>query len=223
MNRFVLIADTENYAGNFEREMCAWVTGRIGDCGVGNELASKVSAEEDPDPTDPRITMSTELWEWCQDWIEMVPDEHANYRPVAIGPTPGYFNDGHGNHYKEGADPETVRLAYNKALEQQAERSRNAYVNKEYGEKEAQRILERLDQPGHHSAYQSVEMYFMKEPPTHLVEEMTERVKVFCQEHKAGGIAEGRMGRFCSRPTLTRVRLVKREVKTIDTSLWESE
>jgi hypothetical protein len=28
---------TDSYAGNFERDMCAYVTGRIGECGVGTE------------------------------------------------------------------------------------------------------------------------------------------------------------------------------------------
>lgn len=32
-----LIIETDSYAGNFEREMCAYVVGHIGDCEVGED------------------------------------------------------------------------------------------------------------------------------------------------------------------------------------------
>ncbi|KKK83825.1 hypothetical protein LCGC14_2789530, partial [marine sediment metagenome] len=32
---WIFIIDTDSYAGNFEREMCAYITGRVGECGVG--------------------------------------------------------------------------------------------------------------------------------------------------------------------------------------------
>ena len=31
------VVDTDTYAGNFEREMCAFMTGITGACGVGKE------------------------------------------------------------------------------------------------------------------------------------------------------------------------------------------
>jgi hypothetical protein len=34
---YVFIIDTEQYAGNFEREMCAYCTGILGDCEVGED------------------------------------------------------------------------------------------------------------------------------------------------------------------------------------------
>ena len=40
-----LIVDTENYAGNFERELVAYATGCYGDCGVGDGEAE--DARED--------------------------------------------------------------------------------------------------------------------------------------------------------------------------------
>jgi hypothetical protein len=36
---FRLVVDTDSYAGNFERELCAYVTGQIGECGVGEDVA----------------------------------------------------------------------------------------------------------------------------------------------------------------------------------------
>ncbi len=40
-NSVAFVIDTDKYAGNFEREMCAYVTGKIGECGVGSEHIEK--------------------------------------------------------------------------------------------------------------------------------------------------------------------------------------
>lgn len=37
---WVFIIDTDQYAGNFEREMCAYCTGTVGQCEVGGEMAN---------------------------------------------------------------------------------------------------------------------------------------------------------------------------------------
>jgi hypothetical protein len=34
-NLWLFIVDTDSYAGNFERCMCAYMTGQIGECEVG--------------------------------------------------------------------------------------------------------------------------------------------------------------------------------------------
>jgi hypothetical protein len=48
--RFVI--NTNRYAGNFEREMCAYITGQVGECGVGSSLAGEFNAEEGADLAD---------------------------------------------------------------------------------------------------------------------------------------------------------------------------
>lgn len=87
----LFIIDTEEYSGNFEREMCAFCTGQVGECGVGQKEADVFKEE-------------------CPEWIEIFddivgsePDDHGCYRPVSIYTTPGFFNDGMGGHYR---DPE---------------------------------------------------------------------------------------------------------------------
>ncbi|MDP3917411.1 MAG: hypothetical protein Q8Q42_03955 [Nanoarchaeota archaeon] len=85
-DHYLFVIDTDSYAGNFEREMCAYVTGQIGDCGVGEETAEAVK-QEIPD------TVAQ-----LEDLVELVPDEHGCARPVSIFPNPRYGNDGHGNH-----------------------------------------------------------------------------------------------------------------------------
>lgn len=81
----LFVIDTDIYAGSFEREMCAYVTGQIGECGVGRENA-KLARQEIPDA----IAQLENL-------VELVPDEHGCARPVSIFPNPKYGNDGHGN------------------------------------------------------------------------------------------------------------------------------
>ncbi len=36
-----IIINTDSYAGNFERELCAWCTGCLGDCEVGEEMVDR--------------------------------------------------------------------------------------------------------------------------------------------------------------------------------------
>ena len=40
-----IIIDTEDYAGSFERPMVAYITGQLGDCGVGEESQLEALAE----------------------------------------------------------------------------------------------------------------------------------------------------------------------------------
>lgn len=56
---------TDSYAGNFEREMCAYVTGQIGECEVGEEFV------------DDNIR---NLFSNVMD----LPDDHGCYRPVSL-------------------------------------------------------------------------------------------------------------------------------------------
>lgn len=84
----VFIVDTDSYSGNFERPMCAFMTGAIGECGVGGEYI-------DADARD------------MSEMIVQVADEHGCHRPVAIEATPGYVNDGWGRQVTEAvADQE---------------------------------------------------------------------------------------------------------------------
>lgn len=86
LDYYLLVIDTNRYAGNFEREMCAYITGQIGDCAVGKKQAERAKQEI------PQIISTLE------DLIEQVPDDHGCRRPVSIFPNPRYGNDGHGKH-----------------------------------------------------------------------------------------------------------------------------
>ena len=97
---YVFIIDTDHYAGNFERQMCAYLTGRVGECGVGYECQEMFEQE-------------------CQtsfhDDVTDQADEHGVRRPCTMYPTVGWFNDGMGGQYKDDVDPAEVAKKYKKA------------------------------------------------------------------------------------------------------------
>ena len=63
---FVFVIDTNQYAGNFEREMCAHLTGVIGECEVGEEYVDK------------------NITKMFDEDIQQCGDDHGCYRPCEI-------------------------------------------------------------------------------------------------------------------------------------------
>jgi hypothetical protein len=70
------VIDTDQYAGNFERELCAHMTGHIGECEVGSEFVDSNIAD--------KFSMI----------IASLPDDHGCYRPTSCYPSP---NSHHNN------------------------------------------------------------------------------------------------------------------------------
>lgn len=73
--KWIFVIDTKQYAGNFEREMCAYITGEYGECGVGETFATLFHKEVDPPNSDESI---------FTDIIEHRPDDHGCCRPCSI-------------------------------------------------------------------------------------------------------------------------------------------
>lgn len=88
--KYVFLIDTDEYAGNFERAMCAYCTGMLGECKVGKEEKDKFRQKYG-------LNFMTKLSEM----IESRPDDNGTHRPTTIYSTPGYFNNGMGEEYKE--------------------------------------------------------------------------------------------------------------------------
>lgn len=84
---FGFVVDTEEYAGNFERDMCAWITGLYGDCERGREIANVA-----------RLQIPADVLKWGDDFVCQVADDHGCWRPCSIWTTPGWVNDGRGHH-----------------------------------------------------------------------------------------------------------------------------
>lgn len=75
---------TNKYAGNFEREMCAYCTGYIGECEVGDNKAEEYFEEyggKKSQYSDSHYHLDTDVF--C-DAIENVSDDRGCYRPVSI-------------------------------------------------------------------------------------------------------------------------------------------
>ena len=74
----IIVIDTTSFTGNYERELCAYLTGQVGDCGVGSELAEL--AEEGMKHLD---------W-WNNNICPQESEDGSEfYRPCSIWPTEG--------------------------------------------------------------------------------------------------------------------------------------
>lgn len=98
--QLIFVVHTDSYSGNFERELCAYITGQVGDCGVGEDLASDFLDDEGDEAAD----LFDEI-------VAQVRDDHGVMRPCAIYPTPGRLNDGYGN-MRDAKEGETGFPAY---------------------------------------------------------------------------------------------------------------
>ena len=84
INSKMIIIDTDTYAGNFERELCAYVSGIVGDCEVGIEIAEKAMKE-------------IKMIDWWNENINPQETEDGSefFRPCTIMMTP---EDGKGKN-----------------------------------------------------------------------------------------------------------------------------
>ncbi len=153
---YIFIIDTDMYAGNFERELTAYCTGVIGDCGVGQERA-KLFVKECPEQENEMAEL-----------VEQVADEHGCYRPTKIQPTPGFFNDGMGNEWPDSEWPEDG-VPSAKVIETY-KKTWDDHIN-EYGGpakyKEINRTIpseKEKSTPGRFPSYQSVGIFLNKNP-----------------------------------------------------------
>ncbi len=71
-NCFGFVVDTDTYAGNFERYMCAYMTGIVGGCGVGDKYVDESIEEK----------FKIEIAQVC--------DDNGCYRPCSITGTKKY-------------------------------------------------------------------------------------------------------------------------------------
>ena len=94
-NCWGFVIDTTKYAGKFECEMCAHLTGQIGECGQGSDFINEAA--------DYAVLGFT-------DTIAQLPDEHGCLKPVSIYPSKEYFNNGAGFDYKVGEEAKALEV-----------------------------------------------------------------------------------------------------------------
>jgi len=195
---YILVIDTELYAGNFERPMCAYATGQVGECGVGEEEAQDF---EDAFPKEA---------EEIAEIICSLPDEHGCHRPASIYPTPGYFNDGLGHHYK---DEEWGSKKVIKTYQEARQKENDLYIAnaKRWGwdqETIDENLENRRSEPSKFPSYQSVAIFFSEIPSDKLLDLMVKRVKEFC-------IREPKRP-WNSKIPLIGIRIIKEEILTTE-------
>jgi len=141
-NRYLVAIDTDGYAGNFERETAAFVTGQVGECGVGGEVAA---------------TTPSEVKSLFEVNLEHRPDEHGCSRPCAIYPTPGVFNHGMGGEFPDDTDPVLVAEDYRERVEK--------YIQSYPGSK-----LDTEWNGARFPAYRSIAIFFLEKPSERQLE-----------------------------------------------------
>ncbi len=172
---FMFIVDTNKYSGNFERQMTAYVTGRIGECMVGEPEArifyqemglkdgkdKKFSDYEQGDWRGISLECSYEDFDNPFQFVINLGDEHGCHRPTTLYPTPGWFSIG-GDCFRDGEEE--------KALE--ARNKKNA---------------EAKDSPlRKYGANNSVAIFMDREPTTEEITILKERAykfAEFCKTH----------------------------------------
>ena len=82
---YKFIIDTDTYAGNFERDMCEYITGQAG----GYEKTDQTELAEQEIP---------ELVKQFKKLIEHIPNDNGYRFPGIIYPNTKYGNDGHSNY-----------------------------------------------------------------------------------------------------------------------------
>lgn len=183
MSLYGFIVDTNLYSGNFERKMCAFMTGHIGDCGVGiEEVGAYLEDYDNPIPH-----------------VAQVPDEYDCERPVRIIETPGLWNNGMGFHFKNGEEEIAIQryvestIAYYQQHKDRVESYRgkqlptwsDSSINKvirQYDKKieEAKAKTEVAKYP----AYQSVLIYFEVQPDEETIDFLKQRAYKFAEKNK---------------------------------------
>ena len=200
---WTFIIDTEQYAGNFERQMAAWITGVIGGCGVGEEAARQA-----------RKVLPGTVQTWVGKHLWQAGDSDDSYkRFVSTMPTPGWFNDGYGNHWKDNADPKEVNAAYWKAAQFHFRCEVAALKGKMKDRARAQMAAAKKRGPIKHSAYLSVGILFNTKPCQAILDVMRDQALSFNQVANRDKWLTGLVA-------ITGIRLVERKVVLIEHGVW---
>lgn len=180
----IIIVDTDSYSGNFERELCAFLTGQLGEA----ELAQGFISEPKP------ITFKD--W-WSENTIHL-KDEDDMVSPFKIWETPGWFNNGLGKNYRD--TPENEIIAVQEAVKfmknyvagrmqeaQQRLESKNFDAHPTgFTEENCHTVIEsclndieRVSVLTKFSSYQSIAIFVKDYPPENVWAEFEERAKYF--------------------------------------------
>jgi hypothetical protein len=172
---FIFIIDTEQYAGSFEREMCAYATGRIGECNKGTKEAAQFQKDLG------LVESYQEDYPHLFSFIISKPDESGCHRPCAVWETKGWFNNGLGGHYRNGDNEEAQKDYMDRCLKESSIRKYQDDVAQdtyEEGWKERAKIG-----CGIYPAYMSVAIFMEREPNGNELGILTRRTKEYAKNN----------------------------------------
>lgn len=182
MGKKGFVIDTNVYTGGFERQLCAFVTGHIGDCKVGKKEADIYLETHEPIRN-----------------VLQVENENGVARPVEIYPTPEVWNNGLGFSYKDGEEALAIqeyqrfRREYNEKNVERAESHRGKNVpswTDEAIDREIFRLRNEVAKtltmttPPKYEAYHSVMIHFSLEPTIVEIQFIKERAFEFSKGNK---------------------------------------
>ena len=191
MNKWIFIIDTDQYAGNFERDMCAYLTGVLGDCEVGEEFSKMYDKEVNIGRPESVFI----------DYIEWRSDDHGCYRPCQCWPTKGWLSIGHDKavrkeewNQKEADkvwqhDQSEIYRGYLKTAE-------NIKVGDGWTQEAKNREIKRLTNEiekalkwkcPKYEPYNSVAIFFEKKPTEEMIALMKERAFKFSKAKRDAG------------------------------------
>lgn len=187
MTHYLVIAHTNAYSGNFERQSIAYATGQFGMCGVGSDEAR-----------DARQTIDADILAWWDNNAVHVKNNSNCARPASIYPTPGFFNNGYGGNFPCTEQGRIDALAHYK-------KEKMKYARKDLGalsavvigegnwtegglEEHASRLRDELSNLEKHvevveyPAYMSVAIKVKERPPSNVMRSFEERMREFLVE-----------------------------------------
>jgi|SRR5581483_1604928 len=201
---YIFVVDTDSYAGNFERELCAYMTGVLGECGVGQE-AVELYEKDGHEP--------------LEDLVGQEPDDHGCRRPVKLMPTPGWFNSGMSGPYREDSfDPAEVIKKHNAAVEDYAKNTiEKVYADKVYAKKHADefRAQHSIKPDGKikkYPTYNSIGIILTRKPTDEQIEFLKKRAKKFTTERRKLSRFSGDLGDLMGKFEIEGFRLVTKKV-----------
>lgn len=171
--KYYFVVDTDAYAGNFERQLCAFITGITGECGAATDIAEKVKDQLNVD---------------FDELVGSEPDEHGIHRPVKIYPTPGYYNNGLGFAYQKGEEQKAIeayrqncidygnKKFYGNGTDAQEEHRKKWHNSADNAETEY----------GHYPSYQSIAILFYDKPGDDVMALMKERAEELASASRDG-------------------------------------
>ena len=199
-SNYLFVIDTNEYAGNFGRQMCAYLTGEVGECGGGKEMAELFHKEVN----EPNLFVN----------VASCSDEDGCSRPAIIYPNPRYANNGIGGAYLlKGSGSKEIQKKLVANYVKEIEEKEIPYIERYEGyikefkagrsvvgwtladaERELAKLkndiekAKKLKKVAKNPAYQSVGIWFETEPTTKQIKLMKERALKLAKIYKEYGI-----------------------------------